>query len=97
MAVVINSDFPREEFHDWVLSTLGPDRYKELLDVSFASRQLIECAVNDGAATITPTGVEWQTVELLQEYLDNRWPEELRRPKYYWAQTKRDWLKSRVT
>jgi hypothetical protein len=96
MVTVATPNFPLKEFQDWVLSTLGPDRYKEFLDVSSAFRRLTECAVNDGAATITPTGVEWNTIELLQEYLDNRWPEELRRPKYYWAQTKRDWLKSRV-
>ena len=72
MVTVNTSDFPSKEFQEWVLSTLGPDRYKEFLDVSSAFHRLTECAVNDGAATMTPNGLEWNTVELLQEYFDNQ-------------------------
>ena len=86
--------FPRQQFINWVRPNLGEARYQEFLEIEFTFQKLVNRAVDAGHAAKGSNGIEWQTMALMQEYLDNQWPEELRRQKYYWAQTKRDWLKT---
>ena len=84
--------FDRRDFIQWIQTTLGEVQYQEFLEIQYTFQKLITQAVAAGHATRIDDGIEWNTIEIMQEYLDHQWPKELLSAKIYWAKTKQEWI-----